>query len=204
MLKEQGPLDAKTLAKHCKTTTMAVRLHLYDLRDQKLVTYIEEPRAVGRPPKMWRLTPAADEFFPNGHSDLVVNLIDHIRTTFGTQGIDRILATRARQQIANYSREISPDAPLIDRVAALARIRTAEGYMAEARNGADGGPAAACLLIENHCPICSAAAACLGFCATELEVFQSVLGSDVTVQRTEHIQEGARRCAYRIKPRNPA
>jgi predicted ArsR family transcriptional regulator len=53
------------------------------------------------------------------------------------------------------------------------------------------------LLIENHCPICAAATACTGLCARELEVFQRVLGQ-VTIERTEHILAGARRCVYRV------
>jgi len=54
------------------------------------------------------------------------------------------------------------------------------------------------LLVENHCPICAAAKVCQGFCASELQIFQSVLGESVSVQRTDHIIAGARRCAYRI------
>ena len=37
------------------------------------------------------------------------------------------------------------------------------------------------LLVENHCPICTAAAACTGICAAELAVFRAVLGAEVTV-----------------------
>jgi predicted ArsR family transcriptional regulator len=67
------------------------------------------------------------------------------------------------------------------------------------------------LLVENHCPICVAATACQGFCQTELETFRQVLGPDVSIERTEHIVQGDRRCAYRIalqcvpeeKPRRP-
>jgi predicted ArsR family transcriptional regulator len=54
------------------------------------------------------------------------------------------------------------------------------------------------VLLENHCPICAAATACQGFCSSELELFRSVLGPSVTVERTEHIVGGDRRCAYRI------
>ncbi len=67
--------------------------------------------------------------------------------------------------------------------------------MAEAIAQGDGSV----LLVENHCPICSAAATCQGLCTMELEVFQRVLGDKATVERVEHIQAGARRCAYRIR-----
>ena len=75
-------------------------------------------------------------------------------------------------------------------------MRCAEGYMAELRqDGADF------IFIENHCPICSAAKACMGFCRSELELFRKVLGEGVRVEREEHILAGARRCAYRVGER---
>ena len=85
------------------------------------------------------------------------------------------------------------------RVKALAAIRNEEGYMASAKPRDDGSA----LLLENHCPIWAAAVACTGLCAKELEVFQTVLGNDVVVERTEHIAAGARRCAYRVTNRVP-
>ncbi len=66
--------------------------------------------------------------------------------------------------------------------------------MADLRPDGRGG----FLFIENHCPICAAATACQGFCTTELNLFRAVLGRDVSVERTEHIVSGDRRCVYRI------
>ncbi len=79
-------------------------------------------------------------------------------------------------------------------MARLAELRSVEGYMAAWSADADGG----FTLVENHCPICAAATACQGFCRAELEVFRAVLGDGVSVERTDYILAGARRCAYRI------
>jgi predicted ArsR family transcriptional regulator len=84
----------------------------------------------------------------------------------------------------------------VQRAASLAVLREAEGYMAEVQQEPDGS----LLLVENHCPICSAARACQNFCRSELAVFQRVLGPDLRVERVEHQLAGARRCAYRIAP----
>lgn len=54
------------------------------------------------------------------------------------------------------------------------------------------------LLIENHCPICAAAATCQGFCRAEQAIFSEVLQAEVV--RVEHILSHARRCAYRVQP----
>ena len=53
------------------------------------------------------------------------------------------------------------------------------------------------LFVENHCPICAAATTCQGFCRAERDVFSDVLNA--SVERTEHILQGARRCAYVIR-----
>ena len=66
--------------------------------------------------------------------------------------------------------------------------------MAEVVEDDDGG----LLLIEHHCPICDAAKACQAFCSTELELFQAVLGPDVSVKREQHLLSGSERCVYRV------
>ena len=73
--------------------------------------------------------------------------------------------------------------------------------MAEVKEDEEGG---GFLLVENHCPICAAANACQGFCSTELDLFRTVLGPGVEVERVEHIVSGDQRCAYRVQPKNRA
>jgi predicted ArsR family transcriptional regulator len=197
LLKWHGPQDARTLAGRLEISTMAVRQHLYSLADDQLVASEEEPRPMGRPAKLWRLTPAADELFPNAHAELTVSLIQSLRETFGERGVDRLIAARTRSQIEAYRAQVGDRGPLRERLEALARLRAREGYMAEVREETDG----ALLLIENHCPICAAARACTNLCAGELRVFQQVLGNDVHVERIDHILAGARRCAYRVQAR---
>ncbi len=194
ILKREDPQDAATLAGRLGLSAMAVRQHLYALRDDRLVTYEEQSRPFGRPAKLWRLTPAADDFFPDGHADLTIDLIQAMKRAFGSKGLDQLLAVRSRAQVETYGKRVKPEDTLPKRLTALAALRTKEGYMAAARKSADGGY----LLVENHCPICSAAAACTGLCGAELEVFKKVLGDDVAVERIDHILAGARRCAYRV------
>jgi predicted ArsR family transcriptional regulator len=173
---------------------MAVRQHLYALQDEHLVTYQEESRAMGRPAKLWQLTPAADRLFPDGYAELTLSLIDSVKEAFGEVGLDRLLDVKAGHQIAAYQALLSTQEELRQQLETLANLRTNEGYMAEIQPLDDGS----FLLIENHCPICAAATACTGLCAKELEVFGCVLGPGVTVERTEHILAGARRCVYRV------
>ena len=194
-LKQDGPQDAGALAEPLGITAMAVRQHLYAMAAEGLVTHEAERRGKGRPVKLWRLTPDADRFFPDGHAELTTALITALREAFGEAGVEKLMAARSAQQVADYAARIDEKKPLAKRLAALAQLRTEEGYMAAVEPAEDGG----FLLVENHCPICSAAAACSGLCQAELEVFRRVLGPEVQVERSDHILAGARRCAYRVR-----
>ena len=194
LLKQEGGLDAQALAARLQLSAMAVRQHLYALQDEHLVTYHEVPRPVGRPAKLWQLTPTADRLFPEAYAELTVSLLTSVTEAFGAAGLERLLDVRTRQQIAAYDQQMAGQTTLRQRVETLAAMRTDEGYMAEVQAQADGS----FLLLEKHCPICAAAVACTGLCGKELEVFRAVLGPHVAIERTEHIVLGARRCAYRV------
>jgi predicted ArsR family transcriptional regulator len=114
----------------------------------------------------------------------------------GTQQLE--MAAAGRQIQKRPTRRLCRGrAALGERMARLAEARTREGYMAESRADGEGY-----VLVENHCPICVAAKTCQGFCRAELDTFRAVLGHDATVERTEHIIQGDRRCAYRVSPKN--
>lgn len=194
LLKQEGPLDAQTLATRLQVSAMAIRQHLYALHKEQLVTYHENPRPMGRPAKQWQLTPAADRLFPEAYAELTLNLLTSITAAFGQAGLEQLLSIRTQQQIVAYRARLEPHTTLASRLAALAALRTEEGYMAEVQPQADGS----WTLIERHCPICVAAVACTGLCRNELEVFQAVLGTGVRMERTDHIVAGASRCTYRV------
>jgi predicted ArsR family transcriptional regulator len=194
LLKSEGAMRADQMAERLGLTAMAVRQHLYPLEREKLVTAEARPVPLGRPVKYWKLTREADRLFPDAYAELSVALIGAMGDAFGEAGLKRVLESRSAKQEADYAKRVPRSLSLKEKVQKLARIRTEEGYMAECRPAGK----ATYLLVENHCPICAAANACQGFCATELDLFRAVLGPGVAVERAEHIVSGDRRCAYRI------
>lgn len=195
VLKTRGPQTATRIAKRLGVTAMAVRQHTAVLQGEKLVDFTDERRKVGRPARLWRLTPKGYERFPDFHAELAVEMLQAIQGAFGEEGLERLAAERTRKQVESYrARMPSRDMPLEKRVAALARIRREEGYMAECKRARNG----TIELVENHCSISKAAQLCSKLCGGELTLFREVLGDGVTVERTEHMLSGDRRCAYRI------
>jgi predicted ArsR family transcriptional regulator len=193
LLKTRGPQTAAELGKAVGVTAEAARQQLVRLAADGLVAATAEPRGVGRPAQVWALTDAGHARFPDAHAEVTAQLIRSIRAELGEAVLDRLIDARAAESRAAYAAALEGAADLGERVARLAEARTREGYMAEARAEGDGY-----LLVENHCPICVAATACQGFCRAELETFRAVLGPGASVERTEHIVQGDRRCAYRV------
>ncbi len=194
LLKREGEHSAGALGEALGLTPMAARLQLYALEEEGLVATRSEAKGRGRPTLYWSLTDASAKIFPDAHQALAVEMIQSVEELFGAEGLKKFIKRHGDMQRTAYGDKLDSAKTLGERVKRLAKARSDEGYMAEAkRDGRDW------LLVENHCPICSAAKACTGLCANELAVFSDVLGDKVSVSREEHILAGARRCAYRVK-----
>ena len=194
LLKTRGPQQAADAGLMLGTTAEAARQQLTKLAASGFVEAYSLNRGVGRPSQFWKLTQAGHNRFPDTHSTLTVQLLDTVRDAFGEDAIDRLIDMREQASRETYMRELNDATDLRERIARLAALRSREGYMAEYEELDDG----TLLLIENHCPICAAAAACQGFCRAELAVFEQVL--EAKVERVEHILKQARRCAYKVTP----
>jgi predicted ArsR family transcriptional regulator len=193
-LKTRGPQTAADIGTRLEMTTAGARQHLLKLETAKLVQSESRREGRGRPRQYWRLTQRGHDRFPDRHSELTLDLLRSVRGLFGDRGLDRLIEHREQVSIADYRRIVGARRSLRQKLAALAQIRSREGYMANVTRDTEGR----FLFVENHCPICAAAAACQGLCRSELAVFRAVLGSGVSVERIDHILAGARRCAYRV------
>lgn len=192
----EGAQDSQMLADRLGVTAMAIRQHLYAMQEEKLITYTEVPRPKGRPAKMWQLTMAANKFFPDGNSELLVDMIGLVDHVLGQEALRKIIMQRAENQLSDYQKRLGEQDSLQGKLQALADIRTEEGYMAEVQAKDDG----VFWLIENHCPICAAAEKCQTFCYAEQNIFQRLLAPEAMIRRTEYILDDQRRCVYEVSP----
>jgi len=196
LLKTQGELTAKALAQELGLTTMGIRQHLQSLEESHEVIFKDKKAPRGRPTRYWSLTPKSNSRFDDRHEELTVQLIDSVKTIFGEQGLEQLIAHREATSLANYQLVLADKFTIKEKLYALAKLRSDEGYMADVITKDN-----LFWLIENHCPICAAATKCLNFCRAELQLFQSLLADIAFVTREEHIIEGARRCAYKVTPK---
>ena len=193
-IKSRGPQAAATLGAAIGISAMGAHKQLQRLAEEGLVVPQDEVQGPGRPKRFWRLTAAGHGRFPDRHAELSVQLIRHASELLGPQALEQMIAAREASALTLYLARLQGARDLGGKVRRLAALRAEEGYLARAeRHGAGSW-----LLIEDHCPICAAATSCLGFCRSELGLFQQALGPGVVVERVEHLLAGARRCVYRI------
>ncbi|GIC79233.1 metalloregulator ArsR/SmtB family transcription factor [Moritella sp. F3] len=215
LLKVEGALTAKALASELGLTTMGVRQHLQALADDGDISFEDKKAVRGRPTRYWSLTAQSNSHFSDRHEELTVQLIDSVQVIFGDTGLEQLIAHREQASFELYSDRLAGHPDLLGKLNALAELRSEEGYMATVMMGDESGiikddievsddnagivnSGTIYWLMENHCPICAAASKCLNFCRSELNLFQSLLAGIATVEREEHIVEGARRCAYKV------
>ncbi|UTW57540.1 transcriptional regulator [Kordiimonas sp. SCSIO 12603] len=196
-LKIKGKARADELSEPLNLTAMAVRQHLYQLQEEGAVECISVASGRGRPAKYWRLTEKSNVYFQDAHRDLSLDLISGIRDVLGGDALLQLLDHRSTKQEKTYKEAMAEADDLSEKLVALAKARSSEGYMADVTTE-DGD----LLFIENHCPICEAAKSCSGICSQELQLFQKLFEDEAFVERSEHIVAGARRCAYKVSKKN--
>lgn len=54
---------------------MAVRQHLAVLHGEGLVDFTDSRRQVGRPARVWQLTPNANDRYPDSHAEIAVDSV---------------------------------------------------------------------------------------------------------------------------------
>lgn len=196
LLKVRGPMTAKNLAGEMAVTAIAVRQHLQALEAKGLVTHNLMKGRVGRPAHVWKLTGAAEVHFPDNHRDLTTALLASVRHVFGEEGLQRVVKEWAERESKRFEAvsEAGCD-EVTQRIELLVTMRREQGYMAEWSRAEDGSYR----IVENHCPIAAAACECADICEGELQIFGSVLGDGVCIERSEHIVKGDRRCLYEVR-----
>ena len=196
LIKSRGPTSTARLALALGLTPEAARQQVQKLVAAGWLEGLQEAAAgVGRPRQNWVLTEAGQRRFPDTHAQLTVQLIGSVRQLFGEQGLERLISQREADARTVYQQRCHGKT-VAKRLEQLAVVRSEEGYMARIeRDGKDW------LLIEDHCPICAAARSCQGFCRSELQLFQDIIGGDSRITREQHLLAGATRCVYRVVAR---
>jgi DeoR family suf operon transcriptional repressor len=190
-LKKAQRLTAKELATRLGLSLNAVRHHLKELETEALIQYERQHQGVGAPAFAYRLTPAGEALFPRRYEATLTDLLDHVVEREGRAGAVAVLEARYAALTRRLQQQLGGASPA-ERMAALARLLTEDGYMAEAAPSTAGGT-----LIEHNCAIRVVAERFPEICAAEAKFLAAVLGGEV--DRQQHILSGCTACEYRVR-----
>lgn len=194
LLKTRGAQHTGDLAQALGITEMGVRRHLSSLEREGFIEQRAVRQPMGRPVHMFQLTPQAEQLFPSNYNRLALDLLDELARDEHTTGlINKLFEARRNKMLDSYQVRMEGKS-LPERAAELAAIQDASGYMARLEAGAEDEM----LLHEHHCPIAQVAGRYQHACRCELELFQSLLGAEAAVERTECLAKGGGKCTYRI------
>ncbi|WP_341839282.1 metalloregulator ArsR/SmtB family transcription factor [Chitinophaga caseinilytica] len=196
LLKTKGPLTTGAVSVELGITAEGARQQLQKLAEEGWVLFESISRGVGRPSLVWSISDKGNRRFPDTHAELTVQLIDTIRDVLGAEALNNVISAREYKVLLRYYDVLKEEEGLEAKVRKFAELRSRDGYLAEYRREGDG----CFVMIENHCPICAAATACHDICKVELQTFQQIFREWGTIERLDHVLEGARHCAYRITP----
>lgn len=197
MLKTQGSCSTSDMAKAMGITEMAIRRHIQTMEKDGLIRTFLVKQAMGRPAYRYSLTKEADDLFPKNYPQLTLELLGELEEQpEGAEIIGRMFEGR-RDKLESRYRDRMKNRSLSERVAALAEIQNAGGYMAEWT--ADRKEPGTYVLYEYNCPVAKVANRYRQACQCERQLFERLLDADV--ERTECLADGDRRCTYLVRRR---
>lgn len=194
-LKRSPGLVVRDLARRLALSANAVRHHLRELEADGLVVRAREQRGVGAPSHAWHLTASAERLFPTGYAEALTALLDEVGRRDGRAAAVALLEAHFARVQAGMTGALD-GLPPAERMARLAELRTAQGYMADGAAGPCCGT-----LVEHHCPIRALAERFPEVCAIEERLLGGLLGGQV--DRRRHLLRGDGACEYRVRFAEP-
>jgi predicted ArsR family transcriptional regulator len=204
ILLRNGPSTTSAVAERLGLTDAAVRRHLDALLDQGLVetraARVSGHRARGRPARVFVLTEAGrDSFLHQGYDSLAADALRFLAESGGPAAVEAFARSRLDALQARYAAAVGGlPAGSPDRVEALARALTDDGFAASTRPAQTDGGVQLC---QHHCPVAHVAAQFPQLCEAETHVFARLL--DTPVQRLATIARGDGICTTHVSPQRP-
>ncbi|MGE8206967.1 helix-turn-helix transcriptional regulator [Heyndrickxia sp. NPDC080065] len=196
LLKRYKKLSVVDLESHLEITGMAVRRHLNNLENDRLIHSETIRKNMGRPVQVYSLTKDGEGLFPKSYSNITVEFLEDIEKINGMEMIDVLFQNRETRLENKYKDRIG-HLNLKDRVAELTEIQNENGYMVEWDEKDDG----TFEIIEYNCPIFEVARKYPKACSCEHSLFQKVLKTS-DIEQVCCMSKGGDHCKYVIKEKN--
>lgn len=172
--------------------TETLRDHLKALGAKGLVERAGVRRdGPGRPQVVYRLSSAGRSLFPRREGELLRELATFLVESGNIQLLERFFEARLQRKRKILLRRVAR-LEGAERLEAVARILSEEGFMAEIEDAPSGPQLRLC-----HCPLHDIVAVSYLPCQAEMSLVGELLGE--SLQRQSFMPDGAHVCAYSIE-----
>jgi predicted ArsR family transcriptional regulator len=170
---------------------MGIKQHCVEMEKKGLLDTWRNPKALGRPEKLYRLTEKGASFFPEVGNELSCEILHSVQDLYGPNAPDKLLFSYYSKKTEAYQRKVKGATPS-EKAASFARLRDLEGHCAELEVAEDGTVS----VVEYHNPLREVAAHFPTLNRMEELMFSRVLST--LVERTESSVSGLTKYTYRL------
>jgi len=189
-LKRSKGMSVNELVAKMGMSYMGIKQHCLTLqRDGYLDTW-RRPQKMGRPEMVYRLTRRTHDLFAADSNKLTLELLKSVQEVYGANAPEKLLYNVFAKKTAALKAKAKGET-VADRAKWLAKVRDAEGYMAQfTTDPKQGGPQ----IFECHSPILNLLDQYPIVGRLEQDMFEAVLGT--RVRREETRTSGLYECTF--------
>ena len=195
LLKRRGSASVEALARELALIPVTARPHLRVLEEEGLISGTDVRGQRGRPYRVYRLTPRAEEqYFPKQYDTLALQLLSTLAEKEGHESL-QVLMDHVAENMAAPQRARVEGKPFAPRVAEVARILAETGGTAELQPTADGY-----VVREYNCPYLQVSRQSAQVCEIDRRLVSKLAGAPVQLD-SDRLRDGAARCSFVISDR---
>lgn len=195
-LKRSGGMPVSDLAREVGMSYMGVKQHCLKLAK---LGYLEEwrlPREkkeVGRPEKLYRLTPECDPLFPEAGVDLTLAVLRGAREMFGDSAPEKVLYRHFQDLREQWQPKVRAGKSLVEKATRLADLRDKAGWFSRCHYDVTTG----FRIEEFHNPLARIYQEYPNAVRMEVQMMEALLGTRV-VRDEAVVGKGKKRVVYEI------
>jgi predicted ArsR family transcriptional regulator len=163
------------VARELGASYMGIKQHCQSMVAKGLLESFRRPRKLGRPERIYRLTPKAQRLFPQAGNELVVELLKAVGEIHGIAAPEKLLFKMLETKGEAYRARVKGKS-VVERATAFCRIREAEGYLSRVAYDKEKG----FRIEESHDPLGEVWRAYPTLLKAEDRMVEQVVGAKVT------------------------
>jgi|TARA_B110000914_G_scaffold14937_1_gene11610 predicted ArsR family transcriptional regulator len=195
-IKVSEGMPVSDLARELKMSYMGVKQHCLKLTELGFLEEWRVPREkkeVGRPEKLYRLTPKCDGLFPEAGVGLTLAVLEGVRQIYGDSAPEKLLFHHFQLLRDQWQPKVRAGKSMVEKATRLADVRDKSGWFSKCHYDSSTG----FRIEEFHSPMTKIYAEYPNAARMEVQLLEQLLGTKV-VRNEIATGKGRKRVVYEI------